>query len=166
MRAVHRLIDFGTGVGALRASVFLVPTKTPVSLEERPACGMARRNARGRLATLSVGHAARGEARGTTVRVTTRHTPETDAIQFTVTKLVLSKEETQSNHANMLISLLTILKKIKKVYIQSFRTISENQCLLQMLNDMEIRRRIHHQSFPDSTDIQVRLRSVRMAKSQ
>ncbi|GJY92447.1 putative reverse transcriptase domain-containing protein [Tanacetum coccineum] len=34
-----------------------------------------------------------------------------------------------------------ISEEIKKVYIQSFRTISENQCLLQMLNVMEIRRR-------------------------
>ncbi|GJU94187.1 hypothetical protein Tco_1318943 [Tanacetum coccineum] len=42
------------------------------------------------------------------------------------------------------------ISEIKKVYIQSFRTISENQCLLQMLNVMEIRRRYIIKAFKDS----------------
>ncbi|GJZ88319.1 retrovirus-related pol polyprotein from transposon TNT 1-94 [Tanacetum coccineum] len=44
----------------------------------------------------------------------------------------------------------TVSEVIKKAYIQSFRTISENQCLLQMLNVMEIRRRYIIKAFKDS----------------
>ncbi|GKA05628.1 hypothetical protein Tco_0684748 [Tanacetum coccineum] len=44
----------------------------------------------------------------------------------------------------------TLSEVIKKAYIQSFRTISENQCLLQMLNVMEIRRRYIIKAFKDS----------------
>ncbi|GJT31064.1 putative reverse transcriptase domain-containing protein [Tanacetum coccineum] len=45
------------------------------------------------------------------------------------------------------------IREIKKVYIQSFRTISENQCLLQMLNVMEIRRRYIIKAFQIPTDM-------------
>ncbi|GJV69727.1 hypothetical protein Tco_1485236 [Tanacetum coccineum] len=48
-----------------------------------------------------------------------------------------------------------ISEEIKKVYIQSFRTISENQCLLQMLNDMEIRRRYIIKAFQIPTDMSI-----------
>ncbi|GJS67327.1 hypothetical protein Tco_0681891 [Tanacetum coccineum] len=53
----------------------------------------------------------------------------------------------------MLISLPTVSEVIKKGYIQSFRTISENQCLLQMLNVMEIRRRYIIKAFQIPTDM-------------
>ncbi|GJR67851.1 retrovirus-related pol polyprotein from transposon TNT 1-94 [Tanacetum coccineum] len=47
----------------------------------------------------------------------------------------------------------TVSEVIKKAYIQSFRTISENQCLLQMLNVMEIRRRYIIKAFQIPTDM-------------
>ncbi|GJW55882.1 retrovirus-related pol polyprotein from transposon TNT 1-94 [Tanacetum coccineum] len=47
----------------------------------------------------------------------------------------------------------TVSEVIKKVFIQSFRTISENQCLLQMLNVMEIRRRYIIKAFQIPTDM-------------
>ncbi|GKC36631.1 hypothetical protein Tco_1049015 [Tanacetum coccineum] len=52
-----------------------------------------------------------------------------------------------------------ISEEIKKVYIQSFRTISENQCLLQMLNDMEIRRRYIIKAFQIPTDMSINAKS-------
>ncbi|GJV41193.1 hypothetical protein Tco_1419633 [Tanacetum coccineum] len=47
----------------------------------------------------------------------------------------------------------TVSEVIKKVFIQGFRTISENQCLLQMLNVMEIRRRYIIKAFQIPTDM-------------
>ncbi|GJY30256.1 hypothetical protein Tco_0413751 [Tanacetum coccineum] len=55
-----------------------------------------------------------------------------------------------ARHAHILTH---ISEEIKKVYIQSFRTISENQCLLQMLNVMEIRRRYIIKAFQIPTDM-------------
>ncbi|GJW04928.1 DNA-directed DNA polymerase [Tanacetum coccineum] len=57
---------------------------------------------------------------------------------------------------DMLISLPTVSEVIKKAYIQSFRTISENQCLLQMLNVMEIRRRYIIKAFQIPTDMSIK----------
>ncbi|GJU71307.1 retrovirus-related pol polyprotein from transposon TNT 1-94 [Tanacetum coccineum] len=61
---------------------------------------------------------------------------------------------TQSFRCKTCAHILThISEEIKKVYIQSFRTISENQCLLQMLNVMEIRRRYIIKAFQIPTDM-------------
>ncbi|GKA66672.1 ribonuclease H-like domain-containing protein [Tanacetum coccineum] len=65
-------------------------------------------------------------------------------------KKVLRMDLSDHRHAHILTH---ISEEIKKVYIQSFRTISENQCLLQMLNVMEIRRRYIIKAFQIPTDM-------------
>ncbi|GKA62981.1 hypothetical protein Tco_0762500 [Tanacetum coccineum] len=58
---------------------------------------------------------------------------------------------TQSNRCKICAHILTqISEEIKKAYIQSFRTISENQCLLQILKVIMIGRRYIIKAFKDS----------------
>ncbi|GJU68904.1 hypothetical protein Tco_1255163 [Tanacetum coccineum] len=65
-----------------------------------------------------------------------------------------------------LISLLSHICKIKKFNIQSFRTISENQCLLQILKRYGDKNKIHPSKLLVPTDKTVETKDQRMAKSK